>query len=291
MVALHTSTLEAVDASIHGGLVGHALIDLVSTVVVHLAQVGLADDGMHAPDVAVEATVATAVDHRSKGLVDTTQGHSELGSVVGEEQITAIGSKCLQGLDGSCRHEVGRQILPSTVDAYAVGHHPASRLLLDVQLVDGGRCNENTLAGIDIVLLEPGNSVALVGRARLIVARHEHGNLCATLLSLVGDIETDGLSVRQGAIGKTGLDGIGHLHIRGRLLDEVAGLCTFELNDIYIILDNLDAYDVAGRILPVQGHLARALRVVVRQRADSTFTVGRRAGQLNVRTSRLRYAK
>ena len=101
VVALHTGTLEAVDACIESGLVGHALIDVVVAVVVNLS-LHITDDGMNAPDVVVLAAIAVTENARSISLGNTSQGDSELCGVVGEQQVTAVGSKGFQGLNGGC---------------------------------------------------------------------------------------------------------------------------------------------------------------------------------------------
>ena len=96
--------------------------------------------------------------------------------MVRQEQVAAISSKGLQGIDGLVGGEVARQVLPPVSDADAVAHHPAHGVLFDVQLVDGSRCEHNALASIHISALEPSDSVLLVG-ALLIVVGHEHSHL------------------------------------------------------------------------------------------------------------------
>ena len=83
--------------------------------------------------------------------------------MVGEEQVTTISGKGLQGLDGSGRCQVAGQVLPAAVDADAVAHYPASRLALDIEVIDGRGSEQDTLTSLHIIVLEPCHSVFLVG--------------------------------------------------------------------------------------------------------------------------------
>ena len=137
VVTLDTSTDEGVDAAlIQAAYELHAAIDVMAAVVVNLA-LGIANDGLRTPDVAILATFATAVDTGSIGLSNTAYSHSELSGMVGQEQVTTVGGKGLQGLDGGSRCQVAGQVLPAAVDTDAVAHYPACRLALDVEVVDG----------------------------------------------------------------------------------------------------------------------------------------------------------
>ena len=124
---------------------------------------GITDDGLRAPDVAVLTTLAIAIDAGSIGVGNTAHGNGELCGMVGEEEVTTVGGESFQRLDGVGRCQSAGQVLPALLDADAIAHHPACRLFLDVEVVDGGGSEQHALAGADIVLLEPGHSVFLVG--------------------------------------------------------------------------------------------------------------------------------
>ena len=188
VVALETSALEAVDAGIEVGNVGHAAVDIVTAVVVDLS-FDITDDGMYAPDVGVLTTLAAAVDAGSVCFCDTAKAHGELGGVVGEQEVAAVGSKSLQGADNLGGCQVAGQVLEATFDADAVAHHPTHRVLLDVELVDGGGGEDNALAGSLVGLLEPSHSVFLIIAGRVVFG-HEHSYLllgrCSHILQAVG---------------------------------------------------------------------------------------------------------
>ena len=229
----------------------------MAAVVVDLT-LGVADNGLRAPDIVVLATVAAAEDARSVSLGDAVEGHGELGGVIGQEEIAAVGSKSLQCLDGGVAGKVAGQVLPALLDADAVGHDPAGRLLLAVKVVDGGGRNEHTLARIDVVLLEPLYGILLVG-ALLVVVGHEHGELRAALLLLVVDEEVDGLSLAD-HVAIAGLHGVGHVDVGGSLLDEVAVHHLLEVHDVLAVLDDAHAR-LAGLcgVGPPEGDLTAAV--------------------------------
>ena len=163
VVALHAGTLEGVDAAlVESADELHAAIDVVVAMVVDLT-LGITDDGLRAPDVAVLTTLAIAIDAGSIGVGNTAHGNGELCGMVGEEEVTTVGGESFQRLDGVGRCQSAGQVLPALLDADAIAHHPACRLFLDVEVVDGGGSEQHALAGADIVLLEPGHSVFLVG--------------------------------------------------------------------------------------------------------------------------------
>ena len=265
VVALHASADEAIDASIEVRMVGHTTIDVVTRVVVDLS-IDIADDGMHAPGVRIVAAFSVAIDARCISLGNTSQAYGELCGMVGEQQVTTIVAESLQRIDNLGRRQAG-QILPTFLKSHAVAHDPASGIFLNVQFVNGGRGNQCAILLLNIVLLEPCYGILLVSRACGIVVRNEHGQQTA-LARLIGDKETNGLSLRHGTIGKAGLDGVAHVNICRSLLDEIAGGGTFQLNDVIIVLDNLNAHNVTCRIRPAQGYLAATLRNVGSQFAD-----------------------
>ena len=95
--------------------------------------------------------------------------------MVGEQQVTAIGSKGFQRLDGSSAGKASGQFVPAFANTDAVAHHPAGRLTLDVEVVDGGGSENHALACIHIGAFEPVGGGTLVGRACGIVVGEEHG--------------------------------------------------------------------------------------------------------------------
>ena len=262
VVTLHTSTLKGVDrALIQTADELHAAIDVVAAVVIDLP-LGIADDGLRAPDVAIRATLAAAKDAGSVSLSDTAHGYCELGSMVGQEQVATVGGKGLQRFDGCGRCQVAGQVLPAAVDTDAVTHYPASRLALDVEVVDGRGGEQDTLAGLHIIVLEPCHGVFLVGRA-LIVLRNKHGNGVGTRLSLIVDVQAHGLAFGHASVIVTGLNRIGNVNVGGSLLDEVAVHHTVKVDDIGIVLDDLDT-GLAGHrgISPLERHLTAARGVL-----------------------------
>ena len=115
MVALHTGTLEAVDAAlVESADEVHAAIDVVAAVVVDLS-LDITDDGLNAPDVVVLSALAVAEDARSIGLSNAADGHGELCGVVGEEEVATILAERLQGVDGLSRSEVAGEVLPAAL--------------------------------------------------------------------------------------------------------------------------------------------------------------------------------
>ena len=178
--------------------------------------------------------------------------------MVGKEQVAAIVAESLQGIDHLGRREA-RQVLPTLGKSHAVAHHPAGSKLLDIQFVNLRSGDDLAGSGGHVVLLEPGDSILLVGRTRGIVVRNEHGQQAA-LAGLVGDIETDGLSLGHRTIGKASLHGVGHIHVRRCLLDEVTGRGTRQFGDVIVVLDNLDSHNVTSGIRPAQRQLTTALR-------------------------------
>ena len=162
VVAFMACTLEGVDAAlIETAHEVHTPVDVVTGVVVNLS-LGIADDGLRAPDVVVGSALATAIDARSIGVGYTAHGHGELGGMVGEEEVATVVGESLQGLDGGGGGQVAWQVLPSAVDADAVAHHPAHGVGLDVEVIDGGGGEEHALTSIHIVLLEPSHGVFLI---------------------------------------------------------------------------------------------------------------------------------
>ena len=262
VVTLDASALEGVDrALIQAAHKLHAAIDVVAAVVINLA-LGIADDGLRAPDVAILATLAAAVDTGSVSLGDTAYSYGELGSVIGEEQITTVGGKGLQRFDGCGRCQVAGQILPAAVDADAVAHYPAGRLALDVEVVDGRGSEQDTLAGLHIIVLEPSHGVFLVGRG-LVVFRNKHGNDVGALLGLIVDVQAHGLAFGHASVGIAGLDCIGNVNIGRSLLDKVAVHHTIQVDDIHIVLDNLDTRLAWHRgVGPLEGHLTATGRIL-----------------------------
>ena len=101
VVALHACALEAIDAGIESGLVGHAAVDVVAAVVVDLS-LDVADDGMNAPDVGIVAALTVAEDAGSIGVGYASETHGELRGVIGQQQVAAVIGKSLQSLDGGC---------------------------------------------------------------------------------------------------------------------------------------------------------------------------------------------
>ena len=258
VVALDARTDKGVDAAvIQAADELHATVDVVTAVVIDLA-LGVTDDGLRTPDVAILATLATAEDTGSIKLGNTSNGYGELGSVVGEEQVTTVGGKGLQSLDGSGRCQVAGQVLPAEVDTDAVAHYPASRLALDIEVVDGRGSEQDALAGLHVIVLEPFNSALLIGRG-LIVLGNKHSNCVGSRLGLIVDVQAHGLSLGYAAVVVTGLDRIGNVNIGGSLLDEVAVHDTVKVDDISIVLDDLDT-GLAGHsgIGPLKGDLAAA---------------------------------
>ena len=182
--------------------------------------------------------------------------------MVGEEEVAAILAESLQRIDGVGRSQVARQVLPAALDADAVAHHPAGRLILDVEIVDGRRREQYALATVYIVLLEPVGSVLLVGRTVLIVVGQEHGHHAGTLLSLILNVETHGLTFRDATVLIAGFHGVGHVDIRRSLLDEVAADDLVDIRHVEVVLDDLDATLASHRrVVPTQGDLALSLRV------------------------------
>ena len=189
--------------------------------------------------------------------------------MVGEQQVAAVGSEGFQGVDGGSRGEAAGQLLPATVDAYAVAHHPAGGVLLNVEVVDGGGGQQCALAGVNVVLLEPCYGVFLIGTLGVVV-RHEHGQLRATLFRLVGNIEAHGLALGDAAVGIAGLHRVGHVDIGGSFLDKVAADHFVEVSHVGIVFDNLNTgLALHGGVLPVEGDGAAALLIVGYQVADA----------------------
>ena len=194
--------------------------------------------------------------------------------MVGQEEVAAIFAESLKGVDGLVSSQAAGQVLPSALDADAVAHDPAACLLLVVEGVDCRGRDERALARGDIVLLEPSHGIFLIG-ALLIVVRHEHGHHACALLRFVSDVEADGLTLADAAVAVAGLDGIGYVDVRGRFLDEIAVDDLVDVGDIDVVLDNLYAR-LSGHsgVVPAESHLARALRVVVDEVADSLAVSG-----------------
>ena len=189
--------------------------------------------------------------------------------MVGEQQVTTIVTESLQRIDNFWSRQTW-QILPTLGQSHTVAHDPAGGIFLNVQLVNSSRRYQCTSLFGNIVLLEPGHSIFLVSRSCSIVVGNEHGQQAA-LARLIGDKETDGLSFRQGAIGKARLDGIDNVHICWSLLDEIAGGSTFQFNDVGIVPNDLDSHDVTCRICPAECHLTTALWNVSSDATDDTF--------------------
>ena len=234
---------------------------------------GIADDGLRAPHIVVLSALAAAVDAGSVGVGDAAHGYGELCGVVGEQQVTAVGGERLQGVDHLVGSQSAGQVLPALVNTDAVAHHPAGCLLFDVQLVDGGRSKEHTLVGVHVVLLEPGHGIFLVVGGGVVVS-HEHGHLRAALLHFVGNVEAHGLSFRDAAVGVAGFHGVGHIDVRGSLLDEIGVHHFVDIGDVLIVLNDLHArLPLHGGVGPVEGDLTAALLIVGHEIADA-FAVG-----------------
>ena len=79
VVALHAAADEGIDAAlVEARDEVHAPVDVMARVVVDLS-LGIADDGLRAPDVAVLSALAIAVDAGSIGLSDASYANGELG--------------------------------------------------------------------------------------------------------------------------------------------------------------------------------------------------------------------
>ena len=262
VVALHAGSLEAVDAALIEtcGEV-HAAVDVVAGVVVNLT-FGIADDGLRAPHIVVLTAVAAAEDAGSQRLGQTTHGHGELCGVVGEEEVATVGSKGLERIDDIVAGQTTGQVLITEANAHTVAHHPAGGMLLDVETVHLRGGDQVALAAVHISTLEPFYSCLFIGR-RGVVVGHKHSHLAATLLGFVGNVETNGLSLRHTSVGINGLHGIGHIHIHGCLLDEVGVHHFVQSGHIVVVLDDLHAHlSFCCGVHPVERHLATAFFIV-----------------------------
>ena len=280
VVALHTSTLKAIDAGIECGVVGHTTINVVSRVVVDLSFY-ITYNRMHTPDVVVLTTLTISKETRSIGLIDTAQSDSELCGMISEQQVATIGSKSLQSFNSGIRGKIARQVLPAFLNTDAVAHHPTGHLLLNVELVNGSGGNENALACIHIVLLEPSDSIFLVGTL-LIVVWHKHCNHVGSLLLLICYIEANSLAFREN-ITETSLHSVEHILVDRCLLDEIATEHLVEVHDVLPVFDDADAsLSWSSGISPSQSDLATTVLIFGFQIADSAYRLRRRGFKFNV---------
>ena len=185
MVTLDTSTFEGVDrALVETSCVVHTPVDVVLRVVVNLT-FDITDNRLSTPHIVVLTTFATAEDARLERFRNTLHCHRHLSSVVGEEQVATISAECLECVDDFCRSQVARKVCIAMSHTDAVAHHPAHGFLLDVEVVDSCRREENTCAIVHIVLLEPCHCGCFVSRL-LIVVWHEHSHLSVSRTADVG---------------------------------------------------------------------------------------------------------
>ena len=244
---------------------------------------GITDDWLGAPNVVVLTTFATAKDARLHCFRNTSDSHCHLSCVVGEEQTSAISTECLECVHHFVRSQFARKILEARSNTDAVAHHPASHLLLHVEVFNRCRGNHNALLGIHVGLLEPSHSVLLVGRL-LIVVWHEHGNEVGCLLHLVIDVEANGLTFRHATITVACLHGIAHVGVGWSLLDDILVNHFINVGDIGVVLDNLNSRQSCCRwIRPCQRHFAASFRTVGNQVLNSlrVFCIF----QVHIRTS------
>ena len=253
----------------------------MTAVVVNLS-LNIADDGMHTPDVVVLSALSVTEDTGGISLGNASQTDGKLCSMIGEQKITAVGSEGFQRLDGSSGGKASGQLIPTMTNTYAVAHHPAGRLALNIEVVNIGGSKKDTLTGIHVVTLKPFGSSILICRARGIVVGKKHGYFRPTLLSLIGDEEAYGLSLRHSPISETGLDSVRDINVGRSFLDEVTGLRTLELYNVGIVFDNLYAGNISCGERPRKCELTCALRIIVAETTDSAFRVGGRAGKLDV---------
>ena len=148
-------------------------------------------------------------------------------------------------------------------------------MFLDVKFVDRCRCYQRTLASIYIGICEPIDSVFLVVRSRIVV-RNEHSNHSSTLLALVCDVETHGLSFRDTAVFIDCLHRVCDVDVGRCLLDVVAADHLIDVCYILIVLDYLHSrLSFHRRIVPNECDLTASLLILRAQIAHS-FRIARR---------------
>ena len=96
--------------------------------------------------------------------------------MIGEQQVTTVSGESLQGIDNLVGNQVTWQVLPTFFYTNAVAHHPAHRVVLDVEIVNFRCSQNNALACIYIILLEPSHCVFFIVAGGVVVS-HEHSDL------------------------------------------------------------------------------------------------------------------